>query len=411
MDCKEFKNKIYNFFDDELNDKQKIEFLNHMDNCDDCKKEFELEKLLRDSINNIELEKLPGGYCKKLHQKLVNCKKDIVKTNHKKGNYFIKYLGLVASIIIVFVGVVWGINDSFKTNKFADLANDRPISECPEETPRANFNGVNEIDNGKLDENKTNSSNVDYSIEGKQYNNKVKSKDNLSKNKIIVSGQMTVNTYNYNEFYEYLVKLIKNNEGYFESSRTYTSDVFNNKKYKNGDIVLRIPQKLFYNIVNLIEDNCVVESKGTNEKDVTKHYYEVDNIIKNLKAQEDSLRRLYDKAKTVAEILQVENELRRIRTEIDSYSIELTNIDDRVSMSILNLYIREVEKPSLSVESGINVWKESKDGFILSIKSVIKFLQCVLVYIISVLPYAIIVFVVIIIAFIVLFRRRKKRSK
>lgn len=411
MDCKEFRSKIYNFFDNELNDKEKIEFSNHLDSCKDCKKEFESEKSLKDSITSIEMDDLPEGYCKRLHQKLVNCTKDTVKLNHKKSSSFVKYFGLAASIIILFVGILWGLNDYFESDKSVDLASEDSIDNLKGNKTRADTDDSCEMTNEQLDKEDFDSGDVSYQLGNKQYGSINKANGDLRKNKIIISGDMTVNTYDYNEFYKTLSKLINNNNGYFESSRTYINNVIDNRKYKNGDIVLRVPQKLFYNIISLIEENYEVESKGTNEKNVTKHYYEVDNIIKNLKVQEDNLRRLYDKAKTVSEILQVENELRRIRTEIDSYSIELTNIDDRVSMSILTLYVREIEKPSLSVESGVNVWQESKEGFILSIKSMIKFLQCALIYIVSILPYVIIVLLLIIISFIVLFRRRKKRSK
>lgn len=410
MDCKDFRSKIYNYFDNELSDEEKVEFFNHIDICENCKKEFEFEKNLKESIDSLTMEELPKEYCKKFHEKLLLSTKNDVNKHNKKNKLFLKYFGLVASIIIVFVGIIWGINDSFKSNDFTNMARREGIEEKTKNIGRISNDSMCEMANEQPKEDDCDTDGTDYNSKDNQYNGLDKSSKKTNSNKIIVSGDMTVNTYDYNEFYEYLIKLIKDNKGYFESSRTYTNNVIDNKKFKNGEIVLRIPQELFYNIIGLIEQNCEVESKGTNEKDVTKHYYEVDNIIKNLNAQEENLRRLYNKAETVSEILQVENELRRVRTEIDSYSIELTNIDDRVSMSKLNLYVREIEKPSLSVESGINVWKEAKEGFIKSIKSVIEFFQCVLIYIVSILPYILIVFVLVIIALVVFFKKRKLKK-
>jgi hypothetical protein len=139
-------------------------------------------------------------------------------------------------------------------------------------------------------------------------------------------------------------------------------------------------------LVVYLENTIEVRRKNVNETDVTKEYYEKDNRVKNLEVQEQHLRELFEKANTVEEMLLIENELRRVRTEIDALNISLSDINDRAKMSTINLEIEEVMTASLTLKAKDSVWERSKNGFINTVNSIIRFLENLVVNIISSSP-------------------------
>ncbi|MDD2494410.1 MAG: DUF4349 domain-containing protein, partial [Tissierellia bacterium] len=157
-----------------------------------------------------------------------------------------------------------------------------------------------------------------------------------------------------------------------------------------------VPQDKFYDFVKFIENLSKVQNKSTLETDVTKEYYEKDNKVKNLEIQEEHLRQLFDKANTVEEMLQIENELRRVRTEIDGLNISLSDIDDRASMSTIDLEVDEVSRANLMARRD-NVWDRARDGFINTINGLVNFGENIIVWIISISPILIPIIIILII--------------
>src|SRR5665648_255048 len=70
MICKECRQKISLYLDDELSKEEKIEFESHINSCPECSTELGKVKSIVQTLNEITLEELPVGYCKNLHIKL-----------------------------------------------------------------------------------------------------------------------------------------------------------------------------------------------------------------------------------------------------------------------------------------------------------------------------------------------------
>lgn len=176
-----------------------------------------------------------------------------------------------------------------------------------------------------------------------------------------------------------------------------------------GSLRIRVPQESFYELVDYLENTVDVRRKNINETDVTKEYYEKDNKVKNLEVQEQHLRDLFEKATTVEEMLLIENELRRVRTEIDALNMSLSDINDRAKMSTINLEIEEVMTASLTLKTKDSVWDRSKEGFINTVNGIIRAVENFIVGIVSSSPILIPAVVICIIGFLK-FRKYWKRG-
>lgn len=155
--------------------------------------------------------------------------------------------------------------------------------------------------------------------------------------------------------------------------------------------------------------NVISESKTVD--DITKAYGDLQLEIRNLEKAEQRYLELFQKADTVEDMLLVENELGRLRGQIDIKKATLENYNYQSSYSTFYVSLNEVMEvnPVVNVEPGM--WGRAKDGFVRMLNEMIRVGQDLVVFLISVLPLLAAVLVLFGIM-IVIFRAavRKKRD-
>jgi predicted nuclease with TOPRIM domain len=83
----------------------------------------------------------------------------------------------------------------------------------------------------------------------------------------------------------------------------------------------------------------VLDERTTSE-DVTERYIDLKARLNNLQMEEQSLVELLAKTKTVDEILRVEQELARVRGEVESLQGQINYLDRNVAMSLITVSLR-----------------------------------------------------------------------
>lgn len=399
MNCIEFKELIQDYIDDEfdnstmLTSEVKKEFEQHMEACHACKAEFTAYQKMINSVHALKPEKLPQGYCKSLNTKLKSTRAEVIR---KRNLNFTKYVGIAAAFILVVFVVSFALNNlgnysngtkddiAMKEKSIAYEAKGVADSAQTPEAPR---------DAGK-------------SEESTNQNNSFVASKMLPQEKIIKSGNLYIETIEFDKLIESLSLEIKENNGYIENSEISIRHKVENKSYRLANFSLRIPQEVFDDIIKFIEEKSEVSRKNISENDVTKSYYDKQNVMTNLEIQENRLRELYGKAETITDILALENEIRRIRTEIDAYSIDLRSIDDRVSMATIQLSVIELEDKELNIKAEDGLWTRAKKGFIRTVNGLIDFIQSLIIWIIS---YILIIIPLVVVGIITYRRIRKNR--
>ncbi len=417
MNCKEFNDKLSLFIDDELNNEEKKQIEEHIKDCNNCRKQYVILKKIVDELNAVPQEQLPEGYCKNLHNKL----KQVHKKSKIKFNWR-RYTIVAATVVLVFVagfiymGANQNILDESMNRAGSELKYDLAPAPPPASEPEATYENDKSSDDGISE----GSYELSYVLEedNKSQNYSKTSLQNTDKRtesykelKIIKDGYVYIETEDYNTFTENLIVVIRTFNGYVQNQENYTNSYksHNGKELKNGSMIIRVPQDKFYDTMEYISNNGAIRNESTNETDVTKSYYEKDNKVKNLKVQEERLLELVNDAENVTEILQIENELSRTRTEIDNLNIDLSNIDDRVYMSTINIEIKEVETLNQNISSvDKTLWQKSKEGFIKTINGIINFIEYLIILMVSVLPVLIIVGIITLIAILIVKNRKKK---
>ncbi len=102
LKCEETRELMSLFIDNELTDAELAKFNEHIDTCKQCQQELKLLKDIVTEFNTIEEVELPNDFKQKLHQKLVETKKSMQRTNPPWYRNWRTYSGIAACILVAF---------------------------------------------------------------------------------------------------------------------------------------------------------------------------------------------------------------------------------------------------------------------------------------------------------------------
>jgi hypothetical protein len=143
--------------------------------------------------------------------------------------------------------------------------------------------------------------------------------------------------------------------------------------------------------------------------DITAEYRDTEARVDNLKIQEQSLKQLMTKANNVDEILRIETELNRVRTDIDINSGNLKRWDNLVQLSTIYIYMRELKPEELKSVDVPGMWEKAYQGFIKAINNVVDGLQNIVILLVAAIPYLVIAGLVVVIGLYIARKIRKKK--
>ena len=160
-------------------------------------------------------------------------------------------------------------------------------------------------------------------------------KTDVIKKKIIKDGRIGIKVKDLDNAKLQLDSLVKKYDAY------YANESFSNSHYRSAyNLKIRIPSEHFEVFINGV-DNAEVELmfKDINARDVSEEYYDLKTRLGNKRLYLSRYQDLLRKAKSVKEILEVEEKIRYLVEEIESVKGQIKFLDDQVGYSTLNLTI------------------------------------------------------------------------
>ena len=175
-----------------------------------------------------------------------------------------------------------------------------------------------------------------------------------SKEKLVYSATIGVETKDMEVALERIYAKINEYNGIIQDERQnnmghITYDTYSYKQSASAYIFVRIPQEHYETFINGIEDvngDIVVSNISKNVQNMTKVYYDTESRLRSLRVQEERLFEFMQNAKSVSEMLDVEDRLTDVQYEIDSATNSLASIDNDVRYSKVTINIQEVIKYS-----------------------------------------------------------------
>ncbi len=133
-------------------------------------------------------------------------------------------------------------------------------------------------------------------------------------------------------------------------------------------ITLRLPAEGLDNVIARVSALGKVLSKDINTEEVTEEYVDLSSRKRNLQREEERLLELLKRAGKINDLLQVEQELARVRGEIEMISGRMRYLENRVSLSTLTIHL---EGPQPTPTTGGPVWT-AKDVWRQAVRSLLE---------------------------------------
>ncbi len=257
------------------------------------------------------------------------------------------------------------------------------IVSCGNSNEKMNFGDAKMVESMQFD--------AATSRKSKTTNQQLKKPQVNSQRKLIKTGNITFETKDIDVTRRIIIDLVNQNNGYVASDNQYKSD-----DRVSVTISIRIPADKFDSILDEIAKGVEkFDSKNIRISDVTEQFLDIEARLKTKKTLELKYLEILKRARTVREILDVERELGKLRSDIESTERRLKYLQNQVSFSTLNITFYKQNSTSEASFIG-KVSKAFKTGF--------ENIKDFFLYMINIWPF-------IIILFLVFFYLRKRRLR
>ncbi|QDK80010.1 DUF4349 domain-containing protein [Spirosoma sp. KCTC 42546] len=216
--------------------------------------------------------------------------------------------------------------------------------------------------------------------------------------KIIRNAQVRIRVSDFTKSGQAIEQVVRQSGGQITSSNeTKTGNSIENA------LVIRVPaSRLDALLALLLKESIFTDMKTITSEDVTRRYVDVEARIRSKKAVEETYLKLLKQARSVADVLKVEEQLGKLREEREVQEAELRQLKDEVALSTINLSYYQQTEVALNPEEPFytQIWHNFTDGF--------RLMGDVLVGVFYFLPIGIVGIGVV---WLFLRWRRKRRSK
>lgn len=177
--------------------------------------------------------------------------------------------------------------------------------------------------------------------------------------KLIKDGSISFETSDTKATKSVIEKATKKFKGYLSEDNEYDYG------YRiQHNVTIRVPSANFDKLLAEISTSInEIDDQNISVKDVTEEYVDVQARLKAKKEVEKRYIQLLSKAHSVGDILQVENELARLREQIEATEGRLRYLKDQVSLSTLRITFYQTRHADESFGFGKKVKKGFENGY------------------------------------------------
>ncbi len=156
--------------------------------------------------------------------------------------------------------------------------------------------------------------------------------------KIIYTGDIRLVVKNFDGVDQEIADLVEQHSGFISSSTVQSQQ--HDQRY--GQWAVRIPASEFRDFFEAVQDIGIPEVANKDSRDVTEEYVDLEARIKSKKQLETRVLRLLEREDNqIQQVISLEKELERIRSEIERMEGRLRVLKNRVELTSIKIYCRE----------------------------------------------------------------------
>lgn len=235
--------------------------------------------------------------------------------------------------------------------------------------------------------------------------------DNFEPDKIITTVYIEMQTKEFILTTEKLDNLISKYKGYIENSNISYNDYVYSTGLKYSDYTIRIPRESLEKFIDDVVEIGNIISQSKNKQDITKQYRDTESRLRVLEIKEKRILALLEKAEKMEDIIVLENQLSDVIYQKENLTQDLSNMDEKVDYSTVNLNLEEVAKLTPGGNSKTPFLEKLKTAFKDSFYFFTRNAGELVIGFVYFLPYGIILAVILYLAYRFIWKKRVKSSK
>ena len=169
----------------------------------------------------------------------------------------------------------------------------------------------------------------------------------LADRKIISTGNITVEVEDVESAVTAVEAIVEGMGGYVEQLSRSGGDEFS-----RASLTLRVPQGQFGSTYDRLRGLGEVLNEHQGSEDVSEQFIDLEARLNSAKREEQSFLNLLGRASTVSDVLTIERELARVRSDIERYQGQLDFLSRRVDLSTIWVELVPEEGPFIEKPFG-----------------------------------------------------------
>lgn len=228
--------------------------------------------------------------------------------------------------------------------------------------------------------------------------------------KMVYRATLDIETLDFDQSYDTILQTVRDFGGYVSNQYTSGGHRISGNYYNSryAELTLRIPAERYTEFLQQGDAFGNVTSISNEGDDITAQYIDVEARLTSLKAQEERLLSMLDRAGTLEELISLEDHLADVRYEIESYTSTFNTYKDLISYSTVTIYLNEVTRTTNTRDTFGARLKEALSD---SLQGFVDLLQNIAIFLIVALPYLLIALGIYIAVRTIIRKRRTARIK
>ena len=402
MNCKEFSNLLDAFMDGTLSDAEAERMRAHAAECEKCAALLSLRQDCRRLDEEIEV---PEGFSSSWRQ-MIREEKAMDEKAKKKVNW--KAWAATAAALVFVIGGTLISRDSMTPRTKYSAQNGaadsyaRSAKYAADTGAMTNFSYAAGAMEAPAEALYSDYDGIDYEVAEESA---VNNADSVREEKIIRNASFTLKTTAYDTDLQRLQDLtaeMGGRVGYLSASGDASSG-----QTRSASLTLRIPAARLDDFLNGAQGIGNVTAMTQEMQDVSDSYYDIQT---RLKTQQEKLARLQEMMKAaqdVSDLIEIESAIADAQYYIDRYTGQLKSYDSKVEYSTVNVSVREVR---ITEMKEVTLGQRILDGLSDSLENFQYFLEDMVIFLVSALPWLIVLAAVIVVIRLIVKKKKKKKE-
>ena len=144
-------------------------------------------------------------------------------------------------------------------------------------------------------------------------------------------------------------------------------------EFQQSTLTVRVPQDEFFSVYEQIKALGKVQNENAGTEDVTEQFIDLEARLKSAQREELSLLSLLDRADLVSEVLVIERELSRVRTELERVQGQLNFLERRIDLATITVSLGHPQRDDGQAPSGsLSIEAANVDSSVTAVKAVVS---------------------------------------